>query len=180
MRLLRDIGRLGYNYVRPKIPSRTLRRSLRFEVLGVSVGLFDPKVGGSVGRLHVPHYWALYVHNGRGPFNMPRGKFMVWFKDPRQDPRLRGGKTPERVSQLRHLTAEEFYRALQLDQIIVTSRIRKPTPPTPFFANEAGGGMQGFADHVNQQVNAKVREYLLNQIGKDILDVKDEAVAVIR
>lgn len=170
-KLLRDIGRMGMSFVRPKIPSKTLRRSMRFEPQPTTIGV--------AGRIHIPHYWALYVHEGRGPFAMPRGRFMVWFKDPRQDPRLRDGKTPERVSQLRHLTAEEFYAAVQLDQVIVTNRIRKATPPTPFFSNEAGGGMEGFANHVNQSTNAQVRKYLLNQIGKDVLNVSDTAEAVI-
>ena len=179
-RLLLAIGRFGVRWVRPKIPSKTLRAATRFETIGESLGPFNALLGQNTGRIHVPHYWALFVHDGRLPFSMPFGHYMVWFKDPHLDPRLTGGKTPERASQLRHLTAEQFKEAVELGLVIVARRIRKATPPTPFFENGAGGGMFGFAEAVNQKFGVEVQGYIRDQIGPKLFQETDTAVATLQ
>lgn len=167
-RLLRDIGRAGEARARPKIPSSTLRRDLRSEV--------DPFSHSEVGsvRLRVSYYWSLYVHDGRRPFSMPPGRMMVWWRNPRDDPRLRRGITPRRLGQLRRLTKAQFAEALEerrrwiasggdpyRSPVVITRAVRRPTRPTPFFGNSPGEGMHGFVRDVGTLAQRRVREWIL-------------------
>ena len=89
--LTERLSRLGIAKARPRIPSRTLRRAL------ISLRITDQQV-----KLHITHYWAHWVHQGRGPVTPGSGQFLAWYRNPRQDPRLTpfGGQTPPRASQL--------------------------------------------------------------------------------
>jgi hypothetical protein len=177
--LVRRMGLFAIAYVRPKIPSKTLRRGL----------LFFP-TSEVLGYVYLPHYWALYVHDGRGPFRMPAGSVMCWFRDPSNDPRLRGfgGQTPPRKIQLPRLTKSQFEfwleenrRAIERgDQppMIVTKQINKPTKATPFFSNEPGGGMFGFSQRVFPVLHSIVRADFKDQL-RDLMDITDSAEASI-
>jgi len=98
--LVRRLLRLAERRARPKIPSRTLRRALRRLVL-------PGATGGVEGVLFIPHYWAVFLHDGRRGFGSKPGAFLVFFRDIRDDPRVAGG-FPERASQIRRLTKREF------------------------------------------------------------------------
>ena len=95
------------------IRSRTLRQAL--VVVEDTDGTF---------RLHVPHYWAIYYHDGRGPVVAAKGHWLVYFKQPSQDPRIAGGR-PERTNQIRRLTKAQFLSALKAGQIVVTKKVRR-------------------------------------------------------
>lgn len=79
--------------ISPKIPSRTLRDALQRRNFGLK------------GDLFIPHFWALFVHDGRGPFGPKSARFLVFFQDPNDDPRK---PTPEREASARKLTRGEF------------------------------------------------------------------------
>lgn len=172
---LRAITAAGLDYVRPKIRSRTLRRALNRWI-----------PTDQQGYIQIPHYWALYVHDGRGTFAAPPGKYLVWFRNPKDDPRLRGGVTPVRAADLRHLQPSEFYHWLRENAIaraegrdppmVVTRAVRKGVPPARFFEND--GGMAGFAAKANDVANPIVREHILDKL-EDILNVTDSAKALI-
>lgn len=173
-RIVTKIGRAAMVWVRPKIPSRTLRKALNLFV-----------VSDTEGRIQIPHYWALYVHNGRGPFSAPAGRYLVWFRNPKDDPRLRNGVTPVRASQLRHLTPSEYYHWLQVNAqarkegrdppMVVTRAVRKGTPPNRFFATD--GGMRGFPQRAQEVVREDVLKHIRESIGKGgLLHIEDEAV----
>lgn len=146
------------------IPSEQLR-----------AGLITIEEAKGKGKLHVPHYWALYIHDGRGPSPGAGGgdKILVWFKDPKNDPRYPGGVYPVRLSQVKRLTKAQFrkwsrinraiigrykqqsgkriltasdYRAMDLPMIIAKSSPgdRSGVKSVPFFSNAPGGGMAGF------------------------------------
>jgi hypothetical protein len=116
-RLLRELGEAGVRMARLGIRSATLRDALRFEQLSYKHG-----------RLIVPHYWAIYQHDGRGPV-LPRSKrYIVFFRDPNDDPRLAGGY-PVRFKDVRRLTGDEFRRGLEENRRL-------------FEANPAGGKQQ--------------------------------------
>lgn len=134
--------------------------------------------------VEVPHYWALYVHDGRGAF--AKQKLMVWFRDPKDDPRLQGGKTPRRASQLRSLTRDQFLAAMKLREdwirgggdpydspVIVTRYIRRRTPAFPFFGNEPGEGMFGFVDDANRIGSAEFSDFVRRELGGSFKE-KDE------
>lgn len=184
-RLALALGAEARETARPSIPSRTLADSMQ---LILREGGID---------VYIPYYWALYVHDGRGSFRMPPGKFMVWFRDPKQDPRLSGGY-PMRVSERQHLSAEEFHDLLeqnraaelatygrprragepQVGPVIITNLIRNKTPGKPFFANEGGGGMAGFDEKASQIGEAQMRSFVREMMG-DLLNVKKTATAKI-
>lgn len=148
------------------IPSHQLAAGLR------TLELSDRK-----GKINSPHYWSKFYHDGRGP---SRGNpILVWFRNPRNDPRNRGGKYPVRESDRRRLTKAEFQKWSRVNQGII-NRYRRRTgkrvltssdyramnlpmivakvspqgggrvgPVSAFFSNGPGGGMSGFRDEAN-------------------------------
>ena len=169
-RLTITLGRIAITKARPKIPSRTLRRAL------LVVRVTDQRV-----RMHIPHYWARYVHDGRNAKRFTGKKFMAWYRNPKDDPRLRafGGQTPARASQLKGLKdviSEDQFKADKRAGKIIFSQVVSQRTGVPFFANEAGGGMHGFVDDANSVGTPLTRKHILDSIGKENLNEKDVAV----
>lgn len=110
------------------------------------------------GILYSDPYWALYFHDGRGPIVKGKGA-LVWYDDPKQDPRNNGGYTPHRASQLRRLrlSKDEFKRLRESGEIIV-SKTSGPVAPTPYFSNK--GGMAGFKAIAAQIVREEMDRYM--------------------
>lgn len=170
-RLLRVLSRSALRFVKPKIPSRTLRSA------AVARLLSDRHAD-----IHIPHFWAIYVHDGRRPFTMPAGKVMVWFKNPKDDPRLRDGKLPVRRKQLRKLTRDEFFELLDRNRqaiaegreppVVIARAIKKDTLPRPFFSNRSGGGMHGFVTVAAIEARPLVMGRMRELIGEDLLDIQ--------
>ena len=163
-RLVQRIMRAGAIRVRPQIPSRTLQRALR----RVTVSALE-------GALFIPHYWAVYVHDGRGAFGPRRGTFLIFFRNPSADPRLAGRQTPERAASIPRLTRSQFRRALEefatgSGNVIVTRRV-KGVRATPFFSNEPGGGMFGFVGQANDVGQFEFRTFALGFLRRP-LDVR--------
>lgn len=173
-RLLNEIGRAARRKVRPLIrtykgkPIRQLQRALRLVLVS------DDKA-----VLRIPHYWAVYVHDGRNaPFGPRTSVFLIWWKDPRQDPRLSGGQTPERASQLRSLTPDEFRDAVQArddalragreSPVVITRRVRRQTPPSRFFGNGPGEGMAGFVVEANRIGQQEFKRFALNLLKNEL------------
>ena len=104
--VLRIYGQEELELVRTLIGSSTLREAAILIVDGVR----GPDASGQA-RIVIPHYWAAYYHDGRGAFSAPGGRFLVFFADPEDDPRLEGGY-PVRAEDVRHLTKDEFYSGL--------------------------------------------------------------------
>lgn len=157
-------------------------------------------------RISVPHYWAVYLHDGTDKFSagrlhpfgkrepaakrrgLPRPKrdrkktvYLVWFRNPLDDPRLRAGKYPERVSQIRRLTKAQWdFWSLQ-NKI---ARKRGTPPPmifreehpgykgNPFFSNKQGGGMYGFKDVALAIANEIARRHIRRAI-EPTLDINE-------
>lgn len=90
--------------IRPKIPSRTLQRSM--------VPRIDVRGRNAKGDLFIAEFWALFVHDGTRAFGPSNAKFLVYFVNPADDPRKPGGVTPRRASQVRRLTEAEFRAGL--------------------------------------------------------------------
>lgn len=115
--LIGKIGRAALRHVGPKINSVTLRRAVRYE-----------RLSRSRGRLFIPHYWAIYQHDGRGEVGTKSARTLVFFVDPKDDPRLRGGY-PIRMKDIRKLTRDEYIEGQQINQQM-------------YVENPAGGRMQ--------------------------------------
>ncbi len=194
-RLLRAFLDSGKAQATPQIPSEQLR-----------AGLIAEEMTSSTGRLHVPHYWAQWVHDGRGPAPGSTGStsILVWFRNPKDDPRYPGGIYPVRKSQIRHLSRGEFkkwsrinqriinryrnstgksaltasdYRAMDLPMIIAKNSPgdRGFVTGVPFFDNGPGGGMHGFRERANA-IGARITSrYVTEQLRKDgLLNMKLE------
>lgn len=173
-KLTNTLGRLASAKARPQIPSRTLRRAL------IVIRVTDQQV-----KMNITHYWAVFVHDGRSSKRLAGNKFMAWYKNPRDDPRLRpfGGQTPPRASQLIGLRQAligslQFKRDKAAGKIIFAQEVRGTTG-VPFFSNEAGGGMRGFVDQANATATPLARQHILRQIGKKNLRDKQTAVLTL-
>jgi hypothetical protein len=156
-RILEELGAEGLRRAKAGVSSDTLRRAMVFE-----------RTGPQSGRLFVPHYWALYHHDGRGAVFPVRKRFLVWFVDPKDDPRLRGGY-PVRLSDIRRLTRQEFYGGLDENKRRKKQnpgggdeqfmRVREVSGPTrasksyPFFTE----GMREFSKFAGEVVQRQVR-----------------------
>ncbi len=158
--LLRALARLGFRRARPRIPSRTLRRALNILVVNVRLA-----------RLQIPHYWAVYVHDGRGPIRKDAPKVLVWFRKPKDDPRLRVGINPVRARQKRHLTRAEFRfwnkrnRAARREgrpEPMIVRREVGPSLPTRFFDNRFG--MRGFTAEANAEGSRRFSELVTGRL----------------
>lgn len=97
VQVLDALLKLGFNFVFPKIPSTQLKAALQIK-----------KIDNTAGYLWVPHYWAIYVHNGRGDAGPVSSTYLVWFRNPQDDPRYPGGKYPVKRSDIKRLTKEQF------------------------------------------------------------------------
>ena len=116
-RILRRTGAVALILARQRIQSETLRRAIVFQ-----------ERTALQGRLYIPHYWAIYQHDGRDAVFPDKKTYLVWYADPADDPRLRGGY-PVRLSDVKSLTADDFYAGLE------ENRRREE-------ANPSGGPMQ--------------------------------------
>lgn len=137
-RILLTLARLARREARAFARSQTLRETMFVELRTPDVAV----VG-------VPHYWAVYYHDGRGPVRARNARFLVYFKDPAQDPRILGGY-PVREGEVKRLTAAQFRRAVELDQVIVTRAVG-PAEGNPFFTE----GLKNFpvqADRVGLDI----------------------------
>jgi len=197
-RILRRAGRLGLQRVRPAIPSKTLRRASRF-VQEPGAANADG-VSQSRGKLTIPHYWAVIVHDGRKRVTAKPGRVLVWFRNPAQDPRFPGKSTPARLSDLRsggasgivgsrgpgrrRLTRSEYRFWLKQNAKIkdkdkrpmIVAKSSGPVTGDPFFGNEPGEGMAGFLSQVNGIALEEVRKEMAQFIGP--MSKKDERVSV--
>lgn len=81
-------------------------------------------------NVEVPIYWARWYHYGRGPVHAKPGKVLVWFKNPKQDPRISGGYPARKRSDVRRLNKREFYEYLYQD-------------PRPIYVRESVGPWKG-------------------------------------
>jgi hypothetical protein len=104
----------------------------------------------AAGVINVPHYWAIYYHEGRRVITPVSANFLVWFKDPKDDPRLINGKSPINRSDLKRLNlpASELRRLRKEGKLFMVKRSPRTGEPrftgNPFFSNKPGGGMFGF------------------------------------
>ena len=121
--VLRRIAEVGEVRAKKWIPSRTLEKALR-----IKQAVTRPGRGA---QLFIPHYWALYAHDGRRGFTAigPR-KFLVFFADPRNDPRTDGGRDyPVRVSQVKKLTKAQFDKGMRINR----QREKQGEPPFSYM-----------------------------------------------
>lgn len=122
-RILTEIGGAELLRVKSLIGSKTLREAIRLIV--------DSNEGRA--ELYIPHYWAVYYHDGRRGFGPILASKLVFFADPRDDPRLAGGY-PERDFDIRTLTREEYEAGLEEN----AARRKAGQPPFMLVVDSVG------------------------------------------
>lgn len=178
-RIAEEVSKRGEVRARSNIRSSQLRQGLR------------RRGGGKSYNLYVPHYWAVYNHDGRRAVSPTSATILVWFKDKRKDPRLFNGRSPERLSQARRLTKGEFYKGLNenrrriaeykkrtgkkllsngeiqsLNLPMIISRKAGPAKGDPFFSNGPGGGMSGFSKEVGDLAASETSRYVKETLSR--------------
>ena len=140
-RILTDLGERELRLVRKSIGSRTLRAAIRL-IISESEDRAD---------LFIPHYWAIYYHDGRGSVSPVSARKLVFFDNPSDDPRLKGRKRPVRESEVRRLTKRQYEDGLRQNQVRARLGLRPfmwvvdsvgPAAPRPFFDQLAKGAAQ--------------------------------------
>lgn len=161
-------------HAKDKIPSKTLANNI--EVVRYNRGH----------KLSIPYYWAIYVHDGRGPVTMPPGKFMVYFRNIEDDPRIRGGYAKTRADR-QHLSPGEFQyfmeinrqaRALGQPPVMIVKRTVGRVSPNRFFTK----GLAGVAvPSISQVAQDEFSRYVTSTLRlAGIQFVKDTATALLR
>jgi len=191
-RLTQRLGEMAQAYALPKVMAASSQ-------LGRALSLV--RESNAVIKLFIPHYWAIYVHDGRGSYGpgspATRGKparFLVWFRNPNNDPRLRAGLQAIRRNQVRRLTKEQF--KFWLDQNKLARRLGLPAPmvvygwpnqpgkkapPDPgrfYFGNAPGQGMHGFLDHARPEAKAIVQKEMRKLLGEEFFKKKKDIIRV--
>ena len=166
------IGLVGFRQAKAAINSKTLKRFLE---------LFIDEVGEGV--LNVPHFWAVHYHDGRGPVRARPGHKLVWFRDPDEDPRLKGGR-PIKKANVKRLTRAQFQRALQLNLAarrrgqeppVIISTFSVGTDPELFFDNDHG--MAGYSERAFKTIKKDFSKFVLDTLKEEgLLRDKDQAV----
>lgn len=100
--ILEAIGPDEMRLARAYMGSATLRAAMELVV--------DASTG--TGTINIPHYWAVYLHDGRGPVRPVTARKIVFFADPKDDPRLAGGY-PVRASDIVRLTRDQYIDGLE-------------------------------------------------------------------
>ncbi len=104
--VLRAIGERELAEARRRVPSATLKAAMRLIV----------EESEARARVFVPHYWAIYLHDGHSGINPVSARKLVFFDNPHDDPRRRGARKPERFAQERRLTKREYELGLQINR----------------------------------------------------------------
>jgi len=165
--------------------SRQLRKSMNRRVLQSTINF-------AKGIINVPQYWAIYYHSKRAIIHPNSKSCLVWFRDPKDDPRLVNGESPMYKSQVRGLTKGEWKKwkkknaeakaANQPVPMIITKRSPFKTVGVswygnPFFSNGPGGGMERLGKEVGriaeQEVYAEMERFLKSSGLKNKMIVKN-------
>ena len=147
---------------------QALRDDLRVEI--VKVGELE-----SEALVLTDFYWAIYYHDGRGPIRARPGKFLVFFRDPDDDPRINGAARnyPRRSSDIQRLNLSkgEFNRLLRSGRMVATKRVG-PADAHPFFEVGFASLQARYGPKVVEIFSTCVLETLL---AEDLLDGEEEA-----
>lgn len=147
--------------------AQSLRDDLEIQVLVDTLDLFHAAV-------ETDFYWAVYYHDGRGPIRARPGKYLVFFRNPDDDPRIGGPARnyPRRVADIQRLSLpkDEFLSLLRSGKMIATKRVG-PAGAHPFFE-------RGFAALQSQYGPLAVRrlgEFIMDYLGEDLRPPREEA-----
>jgi hypothetical protein len=161
-RILEEIGREELRRVKGLIGSSTLRKAVRLIV----------EAQDGEARLFIPHYWAEFYHDGHGRINPVNARKLVFFANPADDPRK---PTPERASQLRRLTRDEYQAGLEENR----RRREAGQPPFMYVLDSTGpAGAHPFFDQLAQGAARRAGAIALRVFDEEIQRAIEEDDAI--
>lgn len=132
--------------------------------------------------LFIPHYWAIWYHDGRGRVSPVSARKLVFFDNKNNDPRLPGGRYPETEAQVRRLTRRQYQDGLRINReraelglrpfMFVVDSVRA-SRPRPFFDRLSQGSAKR-ADPVALRI---FERELLREIDSDPLTKSETRTA---
>lgn len=153
IKALERLGRIGKARVVGYITSGTLRRALVYRREGLNL------------YFSVPYYWARYYHDGRGPIFAKPGRKLVYFRDPKNDPRIATGY-PKTRADIKPLTRQQFYDGVRMNkqmeklnpdggpqQYMLIRDDVGPAMGEPFFKL----GFAGFESIIKREIQAEMK-----------------------
>ncbi len=158
-RILEDLGQQELARVKGLIGSTTLRNAIRLIITESE----------DRGDLFIPHYWAIWYHDGRGSVSPVTARKLVFFDDPRDDPRIKGGR-PVKESQVRRLTRAQYQEGLRRNRLrppgsrpfmYVVDSVG-PSRPQPFFTQLAEGAAERAAPVVEREFERELLSWIDN------------------
>lgn len=149
--------------------AKSLRDDLKLQI--INVGELT-----SEARIISDFYWAIYYHDGRGPIQARPGKFLVFYRNPDDDPRIGGAARnyPRRLAEVEplRLSKAAFNQLLRAGKLVMTQRV-KGAPAHPYF--EVGfAALQARYGNKVEAIMSRCVTGLLAQEG--LLDFEDEAI----
>lgn len=122
LEMMTALARIVSANIASEIPSRVygrLRQSIRYIVTSDRVIVYST------------YYWARWVNDGRGAIEADPGKFLIFFEDPKDDPRIKAGY-PRKPEQVKRLTRRQLRKAREEGQLIETESVG-PAPGLKFL-----------------------------------------------
>lgn len=173
-RVLEDFGKRELDLVRRSVGSKTLRAALVL-IVDESKQRAD---------LFIPHYWAVWYHDGRGVVRPKTARKLVFFDNANDDPRLRNGR-PVKESQVKRLTRAQYQEGLRRNReraqrggrpfMYVVDSVG-PSRPRPFFDRLA----EGAARRADQDVLRTFERELLRELDSDPVTKSETRIADVR
>lgn len=173
--ILEELGQQELARVRDRIGSRALRAALRL-IVNESEERAD---------LFIPHYWAVWYHDGRGRVEPVTAQKLVFFDNPSDDPRIPGRRYPEREAQVRRLTKRQYEQGLRINAeraargqrpfMFVVDSVG-PAGPHPFFRLLE----RGAASRADQIVPRIFERELLRELDGDPVTRSETRVVTFR
>lgn len=172
LKIYQAVAEIGRSRILASTRSETVKKYLQSRITETGV------------TFNVPHYWVGYYHDGRGSFGPKDAVWLVYFKNPKDDPRIASGYPVSR-SAVRRLTASQYKEGWQMNRemqkrnpgggamqyMIVTKHVG-PTAETkkdPFFRK----GLSNIGDDIRKIATAEIRDYVKQviTIGKKVIIV---------
>lgn len=157
--ILKAMGWYLLPHIKKNIPSKTIRNSMKHEVSS----------DGKRIQFHTPYYWAGWYFDGTGRKTPKNSRYLIFFRDPKDDPRIEGGY-PKTKAEVRKLTREEFAYWAGMNR-----QAERAGRPWPMIVTKQSGPFKGIRPFRNTLSARHRRE--LDRIAKQHIDKYHERLA---
>lgn len=110
------------------------------------------------------YFWVRFVNDGRRAIRLRKPRQMIFFLDPKDDPRI-STDYPRKAGKRRKLTESEFIDARERDLIVVTQTV-KATRPTRFIEAGIRDARKTVPKRVLEAIRGDVRKLVKRSFNK--------------